>query len=286
MATFIRDKIALCGHEIWTQCEQLPHYFCKLAKRLNVIYRKTVTVCTSILPNACKWVYRVKVEKSIHSYPLKVTVDKVDKVASLYLHGKRTEGEQKEGAAVLMLHGVQSHPLMLLPLADAVKKAAPTLPLFSLKISYEEHKKDRNDALISEGVAIMEGLGYKKIVVIGHSYGAIHGVYRALVKQDARVIALISIAGRLRVIESEDKPCEKELQPLVNQVYQQIQTHPAFPLYQIVPGEDELMPYEASAVRPDKEFCSVVPKADHLNILYWQETASHVTAFLCKIKFS
>jgi hypothetical protein len=115
---------------------------------------------------------------------------------------------------------------------------------------------------------------------VGHSKGAIELAHRAFVKKDSQIKALISIAGRLRVVESQDKPCSTDLIPTVNDVYQGIQSMPGFPLYQIFGTRDWMVPREAMAVNNYQKYIREVPGAMHLNILYHKTTVLSFKRFL------
>ena len=225
----------------------------------------------NVLPNAIRWLYRTKISRQITSFPLKTTIDKTSKVATLYLHGLQKKSTQP----LLLLHGDHGHPYTMLHLADAAAKNYSGT-IFSLYMPSEKGYSDISRSLLEQAIEKIELMvkskegSFSKIVTLGHSKGAIQAAHQAFVEKDERIKSVISIAGRLKNTQSLDKACHEILQPTVNEIAQAIITNPDLPLYQIVAENDWCVPLDASRVNL-KNSC-VVPGAGHLNVLYRHET--------------
>lgn len=252
---------------------------------LDKIFDILLADLTYTIPNAIKWIYRVVVKREIVAFPLQ-NIHRLNERGCLYMHSN-FNSMPKGGCAVVMLHGVYGHPFSMLHLADIALEANKG-PVFSLHLPYNElhpkiHRTLLKQALDQiESLMVENGHIFNGIVAVGHSLGAIESAYRAFVEKDARIISVISIAGRLRIIPSLYKSCSESLKPTIEIVYQGIQKYPNVPLYQIVAGNDWNAPLTATAVRPDDYCCYIVKNAMHLNVLFRKETCSKFCEFLKK----
>ena len=252
-----------------------------LRTKVNIFCTEAFCTLTCVLPNSLKWCYKTCFANQITSYPLKSTIDKTSSTAYLYLHG-RIDASNKTPALVLV-HGDHGHPFTMLHLAEIAQKNGGGR-VFSLYMPYDRGHSPLSQALFSQGIDKIESLIEESggtlngLIAAGHSKGAIQSAYSPFVENDARIKTVISIAGRLRVVPGV--PCDEELKPTVDAVYQGIQEHPQIPLYQIVAEEDWNAPLEATAVRRDAVHCTVVPDAMHLNVLYKPETLQKFAAIL------
>ena len=239
-----------------------------------------------LIPCLFRWVYRLKIKKDLVPIVFK---DGSGKTATLYQHGK---WKVKDGnvRAILLLHGQHCHPFTMLNLADRAQKTFQD-PVFSLYVSYDEENLAIHRSLIKQALDYIEKLikdqGYifKGIVIVGHSMGAIQGAYRAFVERDPRLLSVISIAGRLKVVDSVYNPCGESLKPSINQT-QEVQLRTDFPLYQIVGRQDWNVPLEATLIRKDKGCYHIVEDAMHLNLLFHDETYNKFIEFLKRSLYS
>lgn len=240
---------------------------------LNLLKDVLVTDISHVMPHAIKWYYRLKIRKKLKAFPLSNS-------SSLYLHvGNQT------GIPILFLHGLYGHPFTLLHLADHLQNAS-TGPIFSMQLSYDEYCPQIHRALLKQAINVIEqmmrnnGSEFKELILIGHSMGAIEGAYSAFVEEDKRVLAVISIAGRLKVVPSYDKECPEHLKAMIDKIYQGIQKNTELPLYQIAGGEDWNAPIEATVVRKDDSCCHIIDGAMHFNVLYHPDTKRKLLEFV------
>ena len=236
---------------------KIQHFFIKMQDIL-------ITDILYLIPCAFNWFYHLKIKKDISSFRL---IDKNDKKAILYQHGQWNP-EENEAQAILILHGLYSHPFVMLHLVEMAQKANLG-PVFSLYVSYDEVNLDHRP-LIQQTFDMIEKMSpnLKGIIVVGHSMGAMEGAYSAFVEKDKRVISVISIAGRLKVVECTHSPCRDSLKSTVNQIYEGIQSMPKLPLYQIVGRKDWNASLESTLVRHDKSEYHIIEDAMHFNILF------------------
>lgn len=226
-----------------------------------------------VMPHAIKWYYRLKICKKIKTIPLSNS-------SSLYLHNGNLSG-----TPILFLHGLYGHPFTLLHLADHLQNAIKG-PIFSMQLSYDEYCPQIHRTLLKQAINIIEkmmlsnGSDLKKLILIGHSMGAIEGAYSAFVEEDKRILAVISIAGRLKVVPSYDKECPEHLKMMIDKIYQGIQKNTGLPLYQIAGGNDWNAPIEATVVRKDDSCCHIIDGAMHFNVLYHPETKCKLLEFV------
>jgi pimeloyl-ACP methyl ester carboxylesterase len=256
----------------------------------NLFFKFTRDIAvTNVLysfPYALKWFYLRHIRRQISSSFLGKASDGTD--CYLYSHlAKDFEPQDNLGtSAILFLHGKYASPLSLLHLAEIAQETS--LPVFSLHVSYDgKHPKIHRNLLtlaIEEIERQIQAKGghLKGLVLVGHSLGATEGAYRAFVDKDERIKAVISIAGRLRVVAAEGQNCPDFLISTVESVYQGIQNTPEIPLYQIIAREDWNAPTEATLVRLDEGSFHIVEKALHFNVIYYQETRNKFREYLKK----
>ncbi len=231
------------------------------------------TNLTCILPNFFQWYYRSLISHDPHRritcYKLQNTVDKTSKVGYMYLHGGISKDVNR---VILNLPGDHAHPASMSHLADIAK--SKQWIVFSAHLPYDDAQPEQHRTLLKAAVSKIIELVQEKneavgdFFLVGHSRGGMEGAYEAYVEENEAITGVISIAGRLQVIEGSKRPCRKALQASVNAVYEKI-IHPESlrsPLYEIAATDDWCIDYWASAVRRDHFI--VVDGASHLNILF------------------
>lgn len=251
---------------VYQECNLFLH------RTWSILADTVPTTITQILPNSALWLYR-SLAGQITSFPLKATVDKTTQVATLYLHNS-----PKGTSPLLLLHGDHGHPFTTLHLADLAAKHHIG-PIFSLHMPYEEGFSPASRSLLKQAIDKIEQIvssqgSFSGLVAIGHSKGAIQSAHQAFVEKDARIKSVISIAGRLKVVSSSDKPCHAKLKSTVDAICEAVGKNPHIPLYQIAAENDWCVPLEAVVVRQDNSL--VVSGASHMNVLYREETVNFV----------
>lgn len=254
---------------------RIKHFLSQLKDHLDVIY---------LFPYIVKWFYCLKIKKNLSYFQLK---DVFGNKATLYQHNEWESGK-REDQAILILHGLYAHPLVILPLIDTAK-ATETGPVFSLHVTYNEANFDVHRSFIEQAIDHIEKMSHenksplKGIVMAGHSMGAIESAYRAFVEIDLRISSVISIAGRLKVVESINSPCSDFLRPSIDKIYKGVKNLPLIPLYQIVGRDDWNAPLESTLIRDeDKEYYHIIEGAMHFDILFHKETHLKFFEFLKK----
>jgi len=255
---------------------KVKHFFIKMQDILvtNLLY---------LLPCMFSWFYHLKIKRDIFRFQL---VDPSGKKADLYQHGKWKSGN-REALVTLILHGLHAHPLLMLHLAEMAQKANMG-PVYSLHVSYDEVNLDIHRSLLKKAIDLTEKLlsntndSLKGIVFVGHSMGAIEAAYRAFVENDRRIISVISIAGRLKFVESINSPCRESLRDTLNKIIEGIQLQPNLPLYQIVGRHDWNASLESTLIRKNVEYYHIVENAMHLNILFHKDMHKIFPEFLQK----
>lgn len=240
------------------------------------------------LPLAIKWVYRTQITGTIQYFPLTNIYSGVENKGCLYLHSNAHTLSQKNIKATILLHGRHSHSFVMLHLADAVQKTLPG-PIFSIDLHYDFTNPDiHRDSLkqafetITQLVQQHEG-SLNGLIATGHSLGAIELAYQAFVNKDKRILAVISIAGRLKLVSWENCSCREDLKPTIEVLYSEIMKQPNTPLYQIAGALDWNAPIEATIVRPLDNYYHIVKKGMHLNTLYLNEAVEEFQIYLKKI---
>lgn len=245
-------------------------HFCECFK---AFFLELGDIIRNVIPLRIKWKRQIKA-KQITEFPLKSTVGKTTRRASLYLHGKV---KPDNSTAILFMHGHQGHPANMLKLIDGAHEFGT---VFSMRMKYDELKPQFHRSFIEQSadkIQQLVGKGFKKIIVVGHSAGAIHSSERAFVLNDER-LRVISIAGRLK----GEKSCHPDLRPIVDNVYKGIMSKEEHQkrLRIIYAEKDWLIRKEASAILPT---AYPVKKARHLNILYKKETLSKMKEYLSEL---
>lgn len=232
----------------------------EFARKTSVIGSETFAVLAYVVPSWISWTWRVYSECTI----------KEEIITGLFFH---TQG-QKQKPVLLFLHGDHSHPATLLPILDSCEEYT----CYSIHLSYNDdipelHRKVLDCAL----ELITKKHEDSSIILVGHSKGAIESSYAAFVKEDERIRAVISIAGRL-ALPLGDESCGNDLRPTISKIQEAIEKRYDIPLYQIVAENDWNAPLKATRVRPDT--AAIINNAYHLNILYFNETCARLHEFL------
>lgn len=236
-----------------------------------------------IFPLLIRWFYHRKIKKDIFLFNLK---NRFKKKVYLYQHGD-CESDKRNNPVTLILHGLYSHPFVMQHLAEIAQRANIG-HTFSLSLSYDEVNRDSNRTLIKHAIDKIEkllldnGYAFSGIVLVGHSMGAIEAAYTAFVEKDRRILSVISIAGRLKVIDSTLCPCTESLKETLNKISEEIHTNPQFLLYQIVGRKDWNAPLEATLIREQKDCFHIVEDGMHFNILFHKDIYTKLHEFLQK----
>lgn len=256
---------------------KIKHFFTKMQDVL-------ITDICYLLPCIITWFYHRKIKRDIFLFQIK---DRhYGKKASLYRHGE-LKLENKESQSILILHGLYSHPCVMLHLAKIAQKVNIG-SVFSLYVRYDETDLDSHRSLINQAINSIEkmcldqGYSFKGIILIGHSMGAIEAAYAAFVENNKRISSVISIAGRLKVVESINSPCRESLKDTLNKIYKGVQSNPNLPLYQIVGRCDWNAPLESTVIRKSEGCYHIVEGSMHFNILFHKDIYSTLSKFLQK----
>lgn len=255
---------------------KIKHFFTKIQDIVLTDFRY-------LLPCALKWFYHRKIKMDIFHFQLK---NDSGKKASLYQHGK-WKSENGETRVTLILHGLHSHPFLMLHLAEIAQKTNRG-SVFSLYVSYDEDNHGFHRALLKQAIDHIEKMirdedcSLKGIVLVGHSMGAIEAAYTAFVDHDKRILSIISIAGRLKVVESIHSPCSESLKDTVDKIYEGVLSNPALPLYQIVGRHDWNASLESTLIRQDHDCYHIVEDGMHFNILFHEDIYRKFPEFLQK----
>lgn len=248
-----------------------------LRKMQDIIY---TDICY-LAPCAFQWFYRRNIQRDIS---LRTIQNPSGRKAKLYRHGNRKLSKNKARAA-LILHGRYSHPLLMLHLAD-ITRELDLGPVFSLAIDYDDSGKGSHRSLLKEAIDQIEltmqeeGADLDGLVIVGHSRGAIEGAYRAFVELDLRIISIISIAGRLRLVDSNSHPCVNYIKQLVRRIDDGIRARPEFPLYQIAGQLDWNATPDSMIVRRHAGYFHIIEDAMHFNILFHKDLREKYLKFL------
>jgi len=249
-----------------------------LAKKKMIVVKESLATLGGVIPNSFLWFYKHKLTNAIACTRLE---HPHHRPGFLYRH--RTEQKDHHAPVLLLLHGYRSHPSTLLHLAEAAAEVHSG-EIFSLQLPYNDINPETHNFLftkaIDEIVTILSSRKkpFKGMLATGHSRGAIEFCYQAFIAGEQRIKGIISIAGRLRVVESHDKQCLEALKPYIHRIYQGILEQPQIPLYQIVAEKDWNAPLEETQVRKLTSY--IVSDALHLNVLFHEKTLRKFKEFL------
>lgn len=235
-----------------------------------------------IIPSFLRWFYHTKIRKDITVIPLK---DDFGKKAFLYQHGK-IGNEKGKDIATLILHGLYGHPAVMLHLAEMAQEV-DIGPVFSLLIDYDKDKPETHRHLIRKAINTIQSLTrdqLKGIILTGHSMGGVEAAYSAFVEKNKHVLAVISIAGRLKVVEEECVGCSEALKASLHKIEEGIHSLPDFPLFQIVGEKDWSASLKSTLIRHDENCSYIIMNAKHLNLLFFKEMKVKFPEFLKAIK--
>lgn len=242
-----------------------------------------ITDVCYVLPHTLKWFYHRRIKRDISVIRFK---NCSGKRASLYQHGT-WKFEKSATPVIVFLHGQYSHPLVMQHLAE-IAKETQIGATFSLYLPYDKENLDSHRSLLKQAIdhiekTIMdEGSSLKGIILVGHSMGAIEAAYIAFVEADKRILSVISIAGRLKVVESNNNSYGDPLKDTLNAVYKGIHANPRLPLYQIVGRHDWNASIEVTIIRKDRDCFHIVEDGMHFNILFHQDIYRKLPEFLRK----
>lgn len=193
---------------------------------------------------------------------------------------------QQDKPAILFLHGDQHNQSAALPLASYLKKANVG-PIFTLNLDYNDENPTVHRKQISERISVIKKLYNQeelKLIIIGHSKGAIEGAHLAFCEQNIQGVSIekvISIAGRLRVVPARFRNCHPSLQPLVNKIHQAIlRAHTKPVLYNIAGDSDWNAPIEAMIVNGSLKRSHILPNHSHVSVLFAEEAHAKILEFI------
>lgn len=249
-----------------------------LIRKKSIILRETFATLSGVIPNSLLWFYKRKLSKGISC----TRIDHPHRRPA-YLYRHRTLQKETNTPVLLLLHGYNSHPSTLLHFAEAAAESYDG-EIFSLQLPYDDIKPEAHKFLVTKALDEIFNLfsqrhkNFNGVIAAGHSRGAIELCYQAYIAGEQRIKGIISIAGRLRIVESHDKQCVDALKPYIHKIHEAIQQKPEIPLYQIIAEMDWNAPLEETQVR--KLTSHIVPNALHLNVLFHQETIHKFKEFL------
>lgn len=252
---------------------KMKHFFTKMRDIL-------LTDLCYLLPCFLQWFYHRKIKKDVFRFQLKNPQS--DMTADLYQHGEWNL-EKQELQSVLILHGQYSHPCVMLHLAK-IAQTTNIGSVFSLHVRYDDTYSHRS--LIKQAMDSIEkdcldkGHNLSGIILVGHSMGAIEAAYFGFVTNSKKVSSVISIAGRLKDVESITSPCKESLKGTLYEINKGIQLNPHLPLYQIVGLHDWNASLESTIIRKSEGYYHIVEDAMHFNILFHKEVSNKLVEFL------
>ncbi len=258
-------------------------FFSKIKHFLKKVQDIMITNFYYVIPALIKWFYHRKIRKDIFLFDLK---NRYRRKVYLFQHGE-CESDKRNNPVTLILHGLYSHPFVMQHLAE-VAQNANIGHTFSLYMPYDETNHEDNRTLIKHAIDRIEkilldnGYSFNGIVLVGHSMGAIEAAYTAFVDKDRRILSVISIAGRLKVVESLHSPCSETLKGTINKISNEIHSNPNLVLYQIVAGKDWNAPLEATIIRKSPGTYHIVEDAMHFNILFHDDIFIKLQEYLQK----
>ncbi len=220
-----------------------------------------------VLPNLIRWLYRRGFGSSISKYYLSTG-------AHLYHH---RSVKVSDGPAALLLHGDFGHPFATLSLADALCEQG--INVFSLYVQYKDVNPElHRQAIVAAIDRMIEIVGDREVVLVGHSRGAIEAAYVAYVQQASRIKGVVCIAGRLRINENSDLPCRAALRPTVAAIGEHLKKMPVSPtLLQIVATYDQVIDSSVSSISSHNR---LEIKTGHTRILFQPQTVASILSFL------
>lgn len=193
---------------------------------------------------------------------------------------------QQDSPAILFLHGDKHNQSAALSLASYLKTASVG-PIFTVNLDYNEENPAEHRKQLFEKIAYIKNLYTQKelkLILIGHSKGAIEGAHLAFCDQKiqgVRIEKVISIAGRLKVVPARWRSCHPELQALVNKVYQAILSRPQKPLlYTIAGNSDWNAPIEAMLANDPSIRSHILPNHSHVSVLFAEEAHAKILEFI------
>lgn len=193
---------------------------------------------------------------------------------------------QQDKPAILFLHGDHHNQSAALPLASYLKETGVGA-MFTVNLTYNDENSTPHRKQIFNRISEIKKLYEQeelKIIIVGHSKGAIEGAHLAFCGQKIQGVHIekvISIAGRLKVVPTRWRNCHPTLQPLVNKVHQAIISSPTTPiLYNIAGDSDWNAPIEAMVINDSSKHSHILRNHSHLSILFAKEAHEKVLAFI------
>lgn len=254
-----------------------------LSNHLRYITDVFTTDVIYILPAVLKWIYRRAFARSIVSHKIRNPTS--SRTTSLFVHQNLNTIRQETVSVILILHGDYGHPSAHLNLADMA--ASHGYAVFSLFLFYRTNPS-LNQAQIKQAITTLEQLiqsankRINRLVLIGHSRGAVEAAYQGYVEKHPKITDIISIAGRLKILDPSPLPCKPALQATVESIWNELnnQKNTLSPrLYQVVALQDQAVDHRTSAIRDENR---LEVNAGHCGILFHPTTLKQISAWLCE----
>ncbi len=252
---------------------------------LNYITDVFIADVLYILPSALKWMYRRTITRSIQRHKIKNLSHPSAKTTNLFIHQDLNSVKEKTIPTVLILHGDYGHPAAHLNLADVA--ASQGYAVFSLFLFYRQNPllhRDQIKQAISTLEQLMQNANKKlgPLVLVGHSRGAVEAAYQGYVDKHPKVTDVISIAGRLRLLNPSQLPCKPALQETVESIWHELKDQkPGLTprLCQVVALQDCAVDHRTSGVRSENR---LEVDTGHCRVLFHPQTIQQISEWLQK----
>lgn len=255
----------------------------KFAEIVHIVAVEAFANFRYVTPNAASWYLNDCFNPKITSFPISVTVDKIEVAAKLYLYGPLDLKQNEKYAPVLLVHGDYGHPFTLNHLAKIALKRQDT-PVFTLyipEIHHDEHFSEQGiliDSVIDRIKHMIEDQGgiFEGILAAGHSKGGMLLIDRQFSSENPFILRTFAVGAPL---DTDENHFEEPLRTILRNLVHKIQKCIDRKFFQVIGENDWVAPRKAMAVRPD-EHCYLVPGM-HLSGLYSIETEDLFERFLC-----
>lgn len=189
--------------------------------------------------------------------------------------------------AILLLHGDKHNQSGMLPLAKYLSKA-DVGSLFTVNLDYSETYPAKHRHQLTTRILEIKELYDQdelRLIIVGHSKGAIEAAHLAFCEDrtpGVKIEKIISIAGRLKVVNSSFRSCHQRLVPLIHKIYRAIKRNFTVPFYNIAGDLDWNAPVEAMIINDSSKHACVIPNQSHMSILFAEETHKKVLEYISK----
>lgn len=209
------------------------------------------------------------------------------KTAIFNIHGLNPKQIQNvKRPAILFLHGDKHNQSAVLPFAEYLTKVkAETGSIFTVNLDYKEKDPSSYREVLKRKILEIKDLYNQqelRLIIVGHSKGAIEGAHLAFCEDalpGVNIQKVISIAGRLKVVNSTFRSCHPDLVPLVMTTHRGIKKNIG-KLFNIAGDLDWNAPTEAMIINDSNEHARIVKNHSHVSILYAEETQKAILEFI------